>query len=213
MLGDPMQSYITVVPYPSCIIVFLQVGKSNSTLFQLIANKWLFALLASCCCLPVCDQDVVSFIHSCMLTMIGWNMQTHSKAWAIYVPSSQSPFSASSQNILSSTWSQDILSAWWDGTREREARGFSTVWQVWMRMRPRGGGGVKLIKPPHALVLICSYILIWSCAHMPIYPSYPRRWRRLGINMHTFIYLATVATTSFVVFYLIFYFILSDVPA
>ena len=48
---------------------------------------------------------------------------------------------------------------------------------------------------------------------MPIYPSYPRRWRRLGINMHTFIYLATVATTSFVVFYLIFYFILSDVPA
>ena len=130
-----------------------------------------------------------------------------------YVPSSQSPFSASSQKNLLSASQKNLLSAWWDGTREREAPGFSTVWQVWMRMRPRGGGGVKLIKPPHALVLICSYILIWSCAHMPIYPSYPRRWRRLGINMHTFIYLATVATTSFVVFYLIFYFILSDVPA
>ena len=31
--------------------------------------------------------------------------------------------------------------------------------------------------------------------------------------MHTFMYLATVATTSLVVFYLIFHFILSDIPA
>ena len=54
-----------------------------------------------------------------------------------------------------------------------------------------------------------------------LFPSYypqilyfcTRRWSRLGLNMHTFMYLATVATTFLVVFYLMFYFILSDIPA
>ena len=56
-------------------------------------------------------------------------------------------------------------------------------------------------------------IFLFPSYYPQILYFYTRRWSRLGLNMHTFMYLATVATTFLVVFYLMFYFILSDIPA
>ena len=145
------------LPYSSCIIVFLQVGKSNST-FKLIADKWDFALLASRCCLPVCDQDVVSFIHSCMLTMIGWNMQTHSKAWAICTIITITIFSIFTKYPIINMITRYLISMMGWNTRTRSPRIQHSLASVDEEEAARRRWG-KAHKTPTC-----------SCPHMLIYP-------------------------------------------
>ena len=152
------------LPYSSCIIVFLQVGKSNST-FKLIADKWDFALLASRCCLPVCDQDVVSFIHSCMLTMIGWNMQTHSKAWAICTIITITIFSIFTKYPIINMITRYLISMMGWNTRTRSPRIQHSLASVDEEEAARRRWE-KLMKPSHACVLILSYHIL-ICSYIP----------------------------------------------
>jgi len=104
--------------------------------------------------------------------------------------------------------------AWWDGIRGPGVPESSmTALPAWTRNWTTGGKIFFL-----NFWLLPGRLHRWPCPLKSLHCfqfilCHSRRWRSLGLNRLTFVYLALVITTSMVIFYLIFYFILSDIPA